>query len=103
MINRLIRGWAAYYNQGPVVQVYRAIQWNTERRLQCWLRRRTGQLWAVRPSAPAGKLSLSADARQTGTVTTGRAPMTRGGRLFLYRLETRLKTFRNLLKLTLLV
>ncbi len=28
---------------GPVVQVYRAIQWNTERRLQCWLRRRAGQ------------------------------------------------------------
>ena len=43
VINRLIRGWAAYYNQGPVVQVYRAIQWNTERRLQLWLRRRTGQ------------------------------------------------------------
>ena len=34
VINRLIRGWAAYYNQGPVLKVYRAIQWNTERRLQ---------------------------------------------------------------------
>jgi RNA-directed DNA polymerase len=43
VINRLIRGWAAYYNQGPVLKVYRAIQWNTERRLQCWLRRRTSQ------------------------------------------------------------
>ena len=43
VINRLIRGWAAYYNQGPVLKVYRAIQWNTERRLQCWLRRRTSR------------------------------------------------------------
>ncbi len=43
VINHLIRGWAAYYNQGPVLKVYRAIQWNTERRLQSWLRRRTSQ------------------------------------------------------------
>ena len=43
VINRLIRGRAAYFDQGPVVQVYRAIQWTTERRLQRWLRRRTGK------------------------------------------------------------
>ncbi len=35
----------------------------------------------MRPSAPAGKSGLSADARQAGTVTTGRAPVMGGGRL----------------------
>jgi group II intron reverse transcriptase/maturase len=43
VLNRLIRGWAGYFDQGPVTQVYRVIQWFTERRLQRWLRRRTGK------------------------------------------------------------
>ena len=42
-LNRLLRGWVNYFDQGPVTQVYRAIQWSTERRLQRWLRRRTGK------------------------------------------------------------
>ena len=33
----------------------------------------------VRPSAPAGKTGFSADARQAGTVTTGRAPCDAAG------------------------
>jgi group II intron reverse transcriptase/maturase len=42
-INRLLRGWAAYFNQGPVLRTYKAVRWYTQRRLQRWLTRRSGQ------------------------------------------------------------
>jgi RNA-directed DNA polymerase len=42
-INRLVRGWAAYFNQGPVIPVYKIVRWYVERRLQRWLARRSGQ------------------------------------------------------------
>ena len=42
-LNTMIRGWAGYFDQGPVVQVYRAIQLYTERRVRRWLMRRSGR------------------------------------------------------------
>ena len=36
-INRMIRGWANYFNQGPVFDSYQKIQRYTERRLRRWL------------------------------------------------------------------
>ena len=42
-INRLVRGWAAYFNQGPVLPAYRVVRWYVQRRLQRWLVRRSGQ------------------------------------------------------------
>ena len=42
-INRLLRGWAEYFNQGPVLPTYRLVQWYVQRRLQRWLVRRSGQ------------------------------------------------------------
>lgn len=43
MINQKLRGWAGYFDQGPVVIVYRSIQDYTERRLRRWLMRRRKQ------------------------------------------------------------
>jgi hypothetical protein len=43
-INRLVRGWAAYFNQGPVLPAYRVVRWYVQRRLQRWLVRRSGQV-----------------------------------------------------------
>jgi RNA-directed DNA polymerase len=42
-INPLLRGWAAYFNQGPVLRTYKVVRWYVQRRLQRWLRRRRGQ------------------------------------------------------------
>lgn len=42
-INRLLRGWAEYFNQGPVIPTYRLVRWYVQRRLQRWLTRRSGQ------------------------------------------------------------
>jgi group II intron reverse transcriptase/maturase len=42
-INRLLRGWAEYFNQGPVLPTYRLVRWYVQRRLQRWLVRRSGQ------------------------------------------------------------
>lgn len=39
-INLILRGWCGYFNQGPVVRVYRSIRHYTERRLRRWLMRR---------------------------------------------------------------
>ena len=39
-LNRVLRGWCAYFDQGPVVQVYRLIRRYTERRVRRWLMRR---------------------------------------------------------------
>ena len=41
-LNAMIRGWAGYFNQGPVARDYRAIRSYTERRVRRWLRRRGG-------------------------------------------------------------
>src|SRR6476620_11617784 len=42
-INRLLRGWAEYFNQGPVLPTYKLVRWYVQRRLQRWLTRRSGQ------------------------------------------------------------
>jgi RNA-directed DNA polymerase len=42
-ISRLLRGWAEYFNQGPVLPTYKLIRWYVQRRLQRWLVRRSGQ------------------------------------------------------------
>ena len=42
-INRMIRGWANYFNQGPVIESYRQVQRYTERRLRRWLVRKHKQ------------------------------------------------------------
>jgi len=42
-INRLLQGWAAYFNQGPVLRAYKVVRWYVQRRLQRWLTRRSGQ------------------------------------------------------------
>lgn len=40
VINPILRGWCGYFNQGPVVQVYRAVRRYLERRFRKWLMRR---------------------------------------------------------------
>jgi RNA-directed DNA polymerase len=40
VINQKLRGWANYFDQGPVLKAYRIIQQYTERRLRRWLMRR---------------------------------------------------------------
>ncbi len=40
VINQKLRGWAGYFDQGPVLKEYRTIQNYTERRLRRWLMRR---------------------------------------------------------------
>jgi group II intron reverse transcriptase/maturase len=45
-INRLLRGWAAYFNQGPVLPTYKLVRWYVQRRLQRWLMRRSGKAGA---------------------------------------------------------
>jgi RNA-directed DNA polymerase len=42
-LNAMIRGWAAYFNQGPVLRIYETVRWYAERRLKRWLRRRSGR------------------------------------------------------------
>jgi RNA-directed DNA polymerase len=42
-LNAVIRGWAAYFNQGPVIRIYETVRWYAERRLKRWLRRRSGR------------------------------------------------------------
>lgn len=39
-LNRLLRGWCGYFNQGPVAQVYRLARQYLERRVRRWLMRR---------------------------------------------------------------
>lgn len=40
VINQKLRGWAGYFDQGPVLKEYRTIRKYTERRLRRWLMRR---------------------------------------------------------------
>ncbi len=42
-INRLLRGWCGYFDQGPVMAVYDLIRRYVDRRLRHWLMRRTGR------------------------------------------------------------
>ncbi|MCB0078958.1 MAG: hypothetical protein KDD73_16220 [Anaerolineales bacterium] len=42
-LNRFIRGWCNYFDQGPVMQAYELIRQYTDRRLRHWLMRRAGQ------------------------------------------------------------
>lgn len=42
-LNPIIRGWANYFSQGPVVNVYKFIDEYTARRLRIWLRRKAGK------------------------------------------------------------
>lgn len=42
-LNPVIRGWANYFNQGPVQRVYRDIDNYAARRIRIWLRRRSGK------------------------------------------------------------
>lgn len=39
-LNRLLRGWCGYFNQGPVTQAYRLTRQYLERRVRRWLMRR---------------------------------------------------------------
>ena len=42
-LNPLLRGWAGYFSQGPVGQVYRQVDRYVERRLRIWLMRKHGE------------------------------------------------------------
>src|SRR5689334_6248173 len=42
-ISSLLRGWAGYFNQGPVTRIYETARRYTERRVRRWLMRRRGQ------------------------------------------------------------
>ena len=39
-LNRILRGWCGYFNQGPVARVYGLIRQYLERRVRRWLMRR---------------------------------------------------------------
>jgi group II intron reverse transcriptase/maturase len=39
-VNRVLRGWCGYFNQGPVRDAYEKLAWYTQRRLQRWLARK---------------------------------------------------------------
>ena len=41
VLNPVLRGWCNYFDQGPVVRIYRKIREYTERRLRRWLMRRS--------------------------------------------------------------
>jgi RNA-directed DNA polymerase len=43
VLNQKLRGWAGYFDQGPVARSYRRLQDYTERRLRRWLMRRCQQ------------------------------------------------------------
>ena len=43
ILNPLLRGWAGYFNQGPVGKAYRLIDQYTARRLRIWLMRKRGR------------------------------------------------------------
>ena len=52
-LNRLLRGWCGYFDQGPIYEPYRRIRKYTERRLRRWLmkkhkRRGTGYRHSTR-------------------------------------------------------
>ncbi|HEX7480396.1 MAG TPA: group II intron reverse transcriptase/maturase [Polyangiales bacterium] len=71
-INRFLRGWCGYFNQGPVRKPYEKLAWYTQRRLQRWLARKHkkpgsgyrqyphdllyGKLGLYRPTVPARSL-----------------------------------------------
>jgi hypothetical protein len=40
VLNPILRGWCGYFNQGPVVKVYRSVRQYIERRFRRWLMRR---------------------------------------------------------------
>jgi group II intron reverse transcriptase/maturase len=42
-LNPILRGWANYFSQGPVMEIYRSIDNYTARRLRIWLRKRSGK------------------------------------------------------------
>lgn len=42
-INSFLRGWAAYFDQGPVIRTYNLVRKYTERRIRRWLMGRRGQ------------------------------------------------------------
>nr|WP_276511629.1 reverse transcriptase domain-containing protein [Bradyrhizobium yuanmingense] len=42
VINRILRGWCGYFDQGPVVETYNLIRQYVDRRLRHWLVQRTG-------------------------------------------------------------
>lgn len=42
VINRQLRGWAGYFNQGPVLPIYKELRAYTEWRVRHWLLRRRG-------------------------------------------------------------
>jgi hypothetical protein len=42
-LNPLLRGWAGYFNQGPVGQIYRKVDNYVARRLRIWLMRKRGK------------------------------------------------------------
>lgn len=42
-LNPLLRGWAGYFNQGPVQRIYRKIDNYVARRLRIWLMRKRGK------------------------------------------------------------
>ena len=42
-LNRLLRGWCSYFDQGPVMETYDLIRRYVDRRLRHWLMRRAGK------------------------------------------------------------
>jgi len=42
-LNSFLRGWAGYFNQGPVARTYKVVRKYTERRIRRWLMGKSGQ------------------------------------------------------------
>lgn len=77
VISVLLRGWAGYFSQGPVVQTYKLIRWYVERRVRHWLVRRSGRKGAGFRQYPDevlyGKLGLYPLPRQRSDLPSAKA------------------------------
>ncbi|MBV4481177.1 group II intron maturase-specific domain-containing protein [Pseudomonas khavaziana] len=77
-LNSILRGWAGYFDQGPVLKHYRILQRYTERRIRRWLvkkhKRRGRSVYRLYPDAFLyGKLGLHQSPVRMADVSSAKA------------------------------